>query len=323
MKKFYLGMILYSLFFIACQKTLNENDKMEETQKIEYRLNEKNFKKYELYLDLYNDMYIENKMINDFLEVFNYNNFRTLNKELSNEQFIKFERNFSKNIDAVNAKILKIKRISKEEPKLVSDKVLWEMEEIFPKLKIKLSEVTKLYNLKNENNENNEQISKVYDEFYNLYENYLEYENQFITEIKGIENTRFENLVIELKEKGSDIDKKVDNFKVAAKIFLETISNQDNIAYAMENEEIETLLRTMGNLVIAASNDIAEEIKKFSTLDENQVKYANFNFYIYRMIAEETKEIVISVDNKNHDNLKRAISGYIDKYLKIIDEEVL
>lgn len=320
MKKFYLGMILYSLFFIACQKTLNENDKMEETQKIEYTLNEKNFKKYELYLDLYNDMYIENKMINDFLEVFNYNNFRTLNKELSNEQFIKFERNFSKNIDAVNAKILKIKRISKEEPKLVSDKVLWEMEEIFPKLKIKLSEVTKLYNLKNENNE---QISKVYDEFYNLYENYLEYENQFITEIKGIENTRFENLVIELKEKGSDIDKKVDNFKVAAKIFLETISNQDNIAYAMENEEIETLLRTVGNLVIAASNDIAEEIKKFSTLDENQVKYANFNFYIYRMIAEETKEIVISVDNKNHDNLKRAISGYIDKYLKIIDEEVL
>lgn len=320
MKKFYLGMILYSLFFIACQKTLNENDKMEETQKIEYRLNEKNFKKYELYLDLYNDMYIENKMINDFLEVFNYNNFRTLNKELSNEQFIKFERNFSKNIDAVNAKILKIKRISGEEPKLVSDKVLWEMEEIFPKLKIKLSEVTKLYNLKNENNE---QISKVYDEFYNLYENYLEYENQFITEIKGIENTRFENLVIELKEKGSDIDKKVDNFKVAAKIFLETISNQDNIAYAMENEEIETLLRTVGNLVIAASNDIAEEIKKFSTLDENQVKYANFNFYIYRMIAEETKEIVISVDNKNHDNLKRAISGYIDKYLKIIDEEVL
>lgn len=320
MKKFYLGMILYSLFFIACQKTLNENDKMEETQKIEYTLNEKNFKKYELYLDLYNDMYIENKMINDFLEVFNYNNFRTLNKELSNEQFIKFERNFSKNIDAVNAKILKIKRISKEEPKLVSDKVLWEMEEIFPKLKIKLSEVTKLYNLKNENNE---QISKVYDEFYNLYENYLEYENQFITEIKGIENTRFENLVIELKEKGSDIDKKVDNFKVAAKIFLETISNQDNIAYAMENEEIETLLRTVGNLVIAASNDIAEEIKKFSTLDENQVKYANFNFYIYRMIAEETKEIVISVDNKNHDNLKRAISGYIDKYLKIINEEVL
>lgn len=320
MKKFYLGMILYSLFFIACQKTLNENDKMEETKKIEYRLNEKNFKKYELYLDLYNDMYIENKMINDFLEVFNYNNFRTLNKELSNEQFIKFERNFSKNIDAVNAKILKIKRISEEEPKLVSDKVLWEMEEIFPKLKIKLSEVTKLYNLKNENNE---QISKVYDEFYNLYENYLEYENQFITEIKGIENTRFENLVIELKEKGSDIDKKVDNFKVAAKIFLETISNQDNIAYAMENEEIETLLRTVGNLVIAASNDIAEEIKKFSTLDENQVKYANFNFYIYRMIAEETKEIVISVDNKNHDNLKRAISGYIDKYLKIIDEEVL
>lgn len=320
MKKFYLGMILYSLFFIACQKTLNENDKIEETKKIEYRLNEKNFKKYELYLDLYNDMYIENKMINDFLEVFNYNNFRTLNKELSNEQFIKFERNFSKNIDAVNAKILKIKRISEEEPKLVSDKVLWEMEEIFPKLKIKLSEVTKLYNLKNENNE---QISKVYDEFYNLYENYLEYENQFITEIKGIENTRFENLVIELKEKGSDIDKKVDNFKVAAKIFLETISNQDNIAYAMENEEIETLLRTVGNLVIAASNDIAEEIKKFSTLDENQVKYANFNFYIYRMIAEETKEIVISVDNKNHDNLKRAISGYIDKYLKIINEEVL
>lgn len=320
MKKFYLGMILYSLFFIACQKTLNENNKIEETKKIEYRLNEKNFKKYELYLDLYNDMYIENKMINDFLEVFNYNNFRTLNKELSNEQFIKFERNFSKNIDAVNAKILKIKRISEEEPKLVSDKVLWEMEEIFPKLKIKLSEVTKLYNLKNENNE---QISKVYDEFYNLYENYLEYENQFITEIKGIENTRFENLVIELKEKGSDIDKKVDNFKVAAKIFLETISNQDNIAYAMENEEIETLLRTVGNLVIAASNDIAEEIKKFSTLDENQVKYANFNFYIYRMIAEETKEIVISVDNKNHDNLKRAISGYIDKYLKIIDEEVL
>lgn len=320
MKKFYLGMILYSLFFIACQKTLNENDKMEETKKIEYTLNEKNFKKYELYLDLYNDMYIENKMINDFLEVFNYNSFRTLNKELSNEQFIKFERNFSKNIDAVNAKILKIKRISKEEPKLVSDKVLWEMEEIFPKLKIKLSEVTKLYNLKNENNE---QISKVYDEFYNLYENYLEYENQFITEIKGIENTRFENLVIELKEKGSDIDKKVDNFKVAAKIFLETISNQDNIAYAMENEEIETLLRTVGNLVIAASNDIAEEIKKFSTLDENQVKYANFNFYIYRMIAEETKKIVISVDNKNHDNLKRAISGYIDKYLKIIDEEVL
>lgn len=320
MKKIYLGMILYSLFFIACQKTLNENDKMEETQKIEYRLNEKNFKKYELYLDLYNDMYIENKMINDFLEIFNYNSFRTLNKELSNEQFIKFERNFSKNIDAVNAKILKIKRISGEEPKLVSDKVLWEMEEIFPKLKIKLSEVTKLYNLKNENNE---QISKVYDEFYNLYENYLEYENQFITEIKGIENTRFENLVIELKEKGSDIDKKVDNFKVAAKIFLETISNQDNIAYAMENEEIETLLRTVGNLVIAASNDIAEEIKKFSTLDENQVKYANFNFYIYRMIAEETKEIVISVDNKNHDNLKRAISGYIDKYLKIIDEEVL
>lgn len=320
MKKFYLGMILYSLFFIACQKTLNENDKIEETKKIEYRLNEKNFKKYELYLDLYNDMYIENKMINDFLEVFNYNNFRTLNKELSNEQFIKFERNFSKNIDAVNAKILKIKRISEEEPKLVSDKVLWEMEEIFPKLKIKLSEVTKLYNLKNENNE---QISKVYDEFCNLYENYLEYENQFITEIKGIENTRFENLVIELKEKGSDIDKKVDNFKVAAKIFLETISNQDNIAYAMENEEIETLLRTVGNLVIAASNDIAEEIKKFSTLDENQVKYANFNFYIYRMIAEETKEIVISVDNKNHDNLKRAISGYIDKYLKIIDEEVL
>ncbi|MDY4010269.1 MAG: hypothetical protein SOY60_01185 [Fusobacterium gastrosuis] len=320
MKKFYLGMILYSLFFIACQKTLNENDKIEETKKIEYALNEKNFKKYELYLDLYNDMYIENKMINDFLEVFNYNNFRTLNKELSNEQFIKFERNFSKNIDAVNAKILKIKRISKEEPKLVSDKVLWEMEEIFPKLKIKLSEVTKLYNLKNENNE---QISKVYDEFYNLYENYLEYENQFIMEIKGIENTRFENLVIELKEKGSDIDKKVDNFKVAAKIFLETISNQDNIAYAMENEEIETLLRTMGNLVIAASNDIAEEIKKFSTLDENQVKYANFNFYIYRMIAEETKEIVISVDDKNHDNLKRAISGYIDKYLKIIDEEVL
>lgn len=320
MKKFYLGMILYSLFFIACQKTLNENDKMEETQKIEYTLNEKNFKKYELYLDLYNDMYIENKMINDFLEVFNYNNFRTLNKELSNEQFIKFERNFSKNIDAVNAKISKIKRISKEEPKLVSDKVLWEMEEIFPKLKIKLSEVTKLYNLKNENNE---QISKVYDEFYNLYENYLEYENQFITEIKGIENTRFENLVIELKEKGSDIDKKVDNFKVAAKIFLETISNQDNIAYAMENEEIETLLRTVGNLVIAASNDIAEEIKKFSTLDENQVKYANFNFYIYRMIAEETKEIVISVDNKNQNNLKRAISGYIDKYLKIIDEEVL
>nr|WP_241634627.1 hypothetical protein [Fusobacterium gastrosuis] len=320
MKKIYLGMILYSLFFIACQKTLNENDKMEETQKIEYRLNEKNFKKYELYLDLYNDMYIENKMINDFLEVFNYNSFRTLNKELSNEQFIKFERNFSKNIDAVNVKILKIKRISKEEPKLVSDKVLWEMEEIFPKLKIKLSEVTKLYNLKNENNE---QISKVYDEFCNLYENYLEYENQFITEIKGIENTRFENLVIELKEKGSDIDKKVDNFKVAAKIFLETISNQDNIAYAMENEEIETLLRTVGNLVIAASNDIAEEIKKFSTLDENQVKYANFNFYIYRMIAEETKKIVISVDNKNHDNLKRAISGYIDKYLKIIDEEVL
>ncbi|MDD7391715.1 MAG: hypothetical protein PUG25_02490 [Fusobacteriaceae bacterium] len=320
MKKFYLGMILYSLFFIACQKTLNENDKIEETKKIEYRLNEKNFKKYELYLDLYNDMYIENKMINDFLEVFNYNNFRTLNKELSNEQFIKFERNFSKNIDAVNAKILKIKRISEEEPKLVSDKVLWEMEEIFPKLKIKLSEVTKLYNLKNENNE---QISKVYDEFYNLYENYLEYENQFITEIKGIENARFENLVIELKEKGSDIDKKVDNFKVAAKIFLETISNQDNIAYAMENEEIETLLRTVGNLVIAASNDIAEEIKKFSTLDENQVKYANFNFYIYRMIAEETKEIVISVDNKNHDNLKRAISGYIDKYLKIINEEVL
>ncbi|MDD7411137.1 hypothetical protein [Fusobacterium gastrosuis] len=320
MKKFYLGMILYSLFFIACQKTLNENDKIEETKKIEYRLNEKNFKKYELYLDLYNDMYIENKMINDFLEVFNYNNFRTLNKELSNEQFIKFERNFSKNIDAVNAKILKIKRISEEEPKLVSDKVLWEMEEIFPKLKIKLSEVTKLYNLKNENNE---QISKVYDEFYNLYENYLEYENQFITEIKGIENTRFENLVIELKEKGSDIDKKVDNFKVAAKIFLETISNQDNIAYAMENEEIETLLRTVGNLVIAASNDITEEIKKFSTLDENQVKYANFNFYIYRMIAEETKEIVISVDNKNHDNLKRAISGYIDKYLKIINEEVL
>lgn len=320
MKKFYLGMILYSLFFIACQKTLNENDKMEETKKIEYRLNEKNFKKYELYLDLYNDMYIENKMINDFLEIFNYNSFRTLNKELSNEQFIKFERNFSKNIDAVNAKILKIKRISKEEPKLVSDKVLWEMEEIFPKLKIKLSEVTKLYNLKNENNE---QISKVYDEFYNLYENYLEYENQFITEIKGIENTRFENLVIELKEKGSDIDKKVDNFKVAAKIFLETISNQDNIAYAMENEEIETLLRTVGNLVIAASNDIAEEIKKFSTLDENQVKYANFNFYIYRMIAEETKKIVISVDNKNHDNLKRAISGYIDKYLKIINEEVL
>lgn len=320
MKKFYLGIILYSLFFIACQKTLNENDKMEETQKIEYTLNEKNFKKYELYLDLYNDMYIENKMINDFLEVFNYNNFRTLNKELSSEQFIKFERNFSKNIDAVNAKILKIKRISKEEPKLVSDKVLWEMEEIFPKLKIKLSEVTKLYNLKSENNE---QISKVYDEFYNLYENYLEYENQFITEIKGIENTRFENLVIELKEKGSDIDKKVDNFKVAAKIFLETISNQDNIAYAMENEEIETLLRTVGNLVIAASNDIAEEIKKFSTLDENQVKYANFNFYIYRMIAEETKEIVISVDNKNHDNLKRAISGYIDKYLKIINEEVL
>lgn len=313
-------MILYSLFFIACQKTLNENDKIEETKKIEYRLNEKNFKKYELYLDLYNDMYIENKMINDFLEVFNYNNFRTLNKELSNEQFIKFERNFSKNIDAVNAKILKIKRISEEEPKLVSDKVLWEMEEIFPKLKIKLSEVTKLYNLKNENNE---QISKVYDEFYNLYENYLEYENQFITEIKGIENTRFENLVIELKEKGSDIDKKVDNFKVAAKIFLETISNQDNIAYAMENEEIETLLRTVGNLVIAASNDITEEIKKFSTLDENQVKYANFNFYIYRMIAEETKEIVISVDNKNHDNLKRAISGYIDKYLKIINEEVL
>lgn len=320
MKKFYLGIILYSLFFIACQKTLNENDKIEETKKIEYRLNEKNFKKYELYLDLYNDMYIENKMINDFLEVFNYNNFRTLNKELSNEQFIKFERNFSKNIDAVNAKILKIKRISEEEPKLVSDKVLWEMEEIFPKLKIKLSEITKLYNLKNENNE---QISKVYDEFYNLYENYLEYENQFITEIKGIENTRFENLVIELKEKGSDIDKKVDNFKVAAKIFLETISNQDNIAYAMENEEIETLLRTVGNLVIAASNDIAEEIKKFSTLDENQVKYANFNFYIYRMIAEETKEIVISVDNKNHDNLKRAISGYIDKYLKIINEEVL
>lgn len=320
MKKFYLGMILYSLFFIACQKTLNENDKIEETKKIEYRLNEKNFKKYELYLDLYNDMYIENKMINDFLEVFNYNSFRTLNKELSNEQFIKFERNFSKNIDAVNAKILKIKRISKEEPKLVSDKVLWEMEEIFPKLKIKLSEVTKLYNLKNENNE---QISKVYDEFYNLYENYLEYENQFIMEIKGIENTRFENLVIELKEKGSDIDKKVDNFKVAAKIFLETISNQDNIAYAMENEEIETLLRTVGNLVIAASNDIAEEIKKFSTLDENQVKYANFNFYIYRMIAEETKKIVISVDNKNHDNLKRAISGYIDKYLKIINEEVL
>lgn len=320
MKKFYLGMILYSLFFIACQKTLNENDKIEETKKIEYRLNEKNFKKYELYLDLYNDMYIENKMINDFLEVFNYNNFRTLNKELSNEQFIKFERNFSKNIDAVNAKILKIKRISEEEPKLVSDKVLWEMEEIFPKLKIKLSEVTKLYNLKNENNE---QISKVYDEFYNLYENYLEYENQFITEIKGIENTRFENLVIELKEKGSDIDKKVDNFKVAAKIFLETISNQDNIAYAMENEEIETLLRTVGNLVIAATNDITEEIKKFSTLDENQVKYANFNFYIYRMIAEETKEIVISVDNKNHDNLKRAISGYIDKYLKIINEEVL
>lgn len=320
MKKFYLGMILYSLFFIACQKTLNENDKMEETQKIEYTLNEKNFKKYELYLDLYNDMYIENKMINDFLEVFNYNNFRTLNKELSSEQFIKFERNFSKNIDAVNAKILKIKRISKEEPKLVSDKFLWEMGEIFPKLKIKLSEVTKLYNLKNENNE---QISKVYDEFYNLYENYLEYENQFITEIKSIENTRFENLVIELKEKGSDIDKKVDNFKVAAKIFLETISNQDNIAYAMENEEIETLLRTVGNLVIAASNDIAEEIKKFSTLDENQVKYANFNFYIYRMIAEETKEIVISVDNKNHDNLKRAISGYIDKYLKIINEEVL
>lgn len=320
MKKFYLGMILYSLFFIACQKTLNENDKMEETQKIEYRLNEKNFKKYELYLDLYNDMYIENKMINDFLEIFNYNSFRTLNKELSNEQFIKFERNFSKNIDAVNAKILKIKRISGEEPKLVSDKVLWEMEEIFPKLKIKLSEVTKLYNLKNENNE---QISKVYDEFYNLYENYLEYENQFITEIKGIENTRFENLVIELKEKGSDIDKKVDNFKVAAKIFLETISNQDNIAYAMENEEIETLLRTVGNLVIAASNDIAEEIKKFSTLDENQVKYANFNFYIYRMIAEETKEIVISVDNKNQNNLKRAISGYIDKYLKIINEEVL
>lgn len=313
-------MILYSLFFIACQKTLNENDKIEETKKIEYRLNEKNFKKYELYLDLYNDMYIENKMINDFLEVFNYNNFRTLNKELSNEQFIKFERNFSKNIDAVNAKILKIKRISEEEPKLVSDKVLWEMEEIFPKLKIKLSEVTKLYNLKNENNE---QISKVYDEFYNLYENYLEYENQFITEIKGIENARFENLVIELKEKGSDIDKKVDNFKVAAKIFLETISNQDNIAYAMENEEIETLLRTVGNLVIAASNDIAEEIKKFSTLDENQVKYANFNFYIYRMIAEEAKEIVISVDNKNHDNLKRAISGYIDKYLKIINEEVL
>lgn len=320
MKKFYLGMILYSLFFIACQKTLNENDKMEETQKIEYTLNEKNFKKYELYLDLYNDMYIENKMINDFLEVFNYNNFRTLNKELSNEQFIKFERNFSKNIDTVNTKILKIKRISGEEPKLVSDKVLWEMEEIFPKLKIKLSEVTKLYNLKNENNE---QISKVYDEFYNLYENYLEYENQFITEIKGIENTRFENLVIELKEKGSDIDKKVDNFKVAAKIFLETISNQDNIAYAMENEEIETLLRTVGNLVIAASNDIAEEIKKFSTLAENQVKYANFNFYIYRMIAEETKKIVISVDNKNHDNLKRAISGYIDKYLKIINEEVL
>lgn len=320
MKKIYLGMILYSLFFIACQKTLNENDKMEETQKIEYRLNEKNFKKYELYLDLYNDMYIENKMINDFLEIFNYNSFRTLNKELSNEQFIKFERNFSKNIDAVNVKILKIKRISGEEPKLVSDKVLWEMEEIFPKLKIKLSEVTKLYNLKNENNE---QISKVYDEFYNLYENYLEYENQFITEIKGIENTRFENLVIELKEKGSDIDKKVDNFKVAAKIFLETISNQDNIAYAMENEEIETLLRTVGNLVIAASNDIAEEIKKFSTLDENQVKYANFNFYIYRMIAEETKEIVISVDNKNQNNLKRAISGYIDKYLKIINEEVL
>ncbi len=320
MKKFYLGIILYSLFFIACQKTLNENDKMEETKKIEYTLNEKNFKKYELYLDLYNDMYIENKMINDFLEVFNYNSFRTLNKELSNEQFIKFERNFSKNIDAVNAKILKIKRISKEEPKLVSDKVLWEMEEIFPKLKIKLSEVTKLYNLKNENNE---QISKVYDEFYNLYENYLEYENQFITEIKGIENTRFENLVIELKEKGSDIDKKVDNFKVAAKIFLETISNQDNIAYAMENEEIETLLRTVGNLVIAASNDIAEEIKKFSTLDENQVKYANFNFYIYRMIAEETKEIVISVDNENHDNLNRAISGYIDRYLKIINEEVL
>lgn len=320
MKKFYLGIILYSLFFIACQKTLNENDKMEETKKIEYTLNEKNFKKYELYLDLYNDMYIENKMINDFLEVFNYNSFRTLNKELSNEQFIKFERNFSKNIDAVNVKILKIKRISKEEPKLVSDKVLWEMEEIFPKLKIKLSEVTKLYNLKNENNE---QISKVYDEFYNLYENYLEYENQFITEIKGIENTRFENLVIELKEKGSDIDKKVDNFKVAAKIFLETISNQDNIAYAMENEEIGTLLRTVGNLVIAASNDIAEEIKKFSTLDENQVKYANFNFYIYRMIAEETKEIVISVDNKNQNNLKRAISGYIDKYLKIINEEVL
>ena len=45
MKKFYLGMILYSLFFIACQKTLNENDKIEETKKIEYRLNEKNFKK--------------------------------------------------------------------------------------------------------------------------------------------------------------------------------------------------------------------------------------------------------------------------------------
>lgn len=309
-------LIFLSFFVLACKENSNEQLEKEIISKNNKKIEKLvKFPKYSSYLDLYISLYFQGKMLNDFIKVLDKTDYTSLNKNLSQEEYIAFKENFSKNIDEVYESILYIKKIDKSSSIEKIDEILVEMEEILPKLKGKLFEVVDLYISKNKDGI---ETKKVYEEFSTLYSNYLDFEEVFILEMKNIENDRYKNLIEELKIEKIELVEKIENFIEISEIFYETVKNQETIEHITENEEAKQSFFLLTKYLLEASNEISTEIVNLSDTNENQEKYINSYLFAFVLSAQSAKELVFSIDSKS-SNINEAIKNYEDIFYKIFE----
>ncbi|MBQ3437814.1 MAG: hypothetical protein IJG31_04860 [Fusobacterium sp.] len=281
--------ILSILLLISCGKT-------NETNKNDITITEA--ENYKYYVKLYDTLLFKGIPFSDSYLLFfdkdlNYigltsDNFNQVNLDKINEQYEDYEIIF-KNIRE------KLDRSSKHE----LDKKVIKVLEFSDNSKNKLSElVSYLYDA---SFKDDSKIENLNEDFLMFYEKNLESSIYFMSEIEEISFQSQEKLLENIKKHGSTIEEKIENFKLAAEIFISTFYNFKNLNNLKNNNEVLINLENLHYLLNIAKADVINEFNKYDDAKNYKEIYLNY----FENIEKISHDLMFCV--KNDENIEKIL----------------
>ena len=122
-----------------------------------------------------------------------------------------------------------------------------------------------------------------------------------MSEIEEISFQSQEKLLENIKKHGSTIEEKIENFKLAAEIFISTFYNFKNLNNLKNNNEVLINLENLHYLLNIAKADVINEFNKYDDAKNYKEIYLNY----FENIEKISHDLMFCV--KNDENIEKIL----------------